>query len=145
MGARSARRDRRSADQERRHRAFRRLERRRGARDLQQAQPLPRGEGAGDRADAPGADRLAAGDRRVSGAQERLGEGWMRMSSFKEDMAEYAEQWDEAKAGGNQLAEGIYQAKIDVCRVEYSDRFEAWQLSIVCEGLAGSASRRTWY
>lgn len=64
---------------------------------------------------------------------------------FKEDMQEYAEQWDEAKAGGNQLAEGVYQAKIDVCRVEYSDRFETWQLFIVYEDLAGSGSQPMWY
>lgn len=69
----------------------------------------------------------------------------MGMSSFKEDMAEFVEQWDEAKAGGSQLPEGVYQARIQIARVEYSDKFETWQLFIVYEDLAGAGSQPMWY
>lgn len=65
--------------------------------------------------------------------------------SFKEDMKEYAEVWDEAKLGGNQLAEGVYQAKIAIARVEQSQFDDAWQLFIVYEDLAGSGSQPMWY
>lgn len=64
---------------------------------------------------------------------------------FKEDMAEYAEQWDEAKLGGNNLAEGIYQAKIAIARVEQSQFDDAWQFFVVYEDLAGSGSQPMWY
>lgn len=67
------------------------------------------------------------------------------MSTYEEEMAEYAEQWDEAKTGGNQLAEGVYQARIKVARVEYSDRFETWQFFVVYEDLNGSGEQPMWY
>lgn len=69
----------------------------------------------------------------------------MRMGNFKEDMQEYSGQWDEATVGGNQLAEGVYQAKIAVCRVEPSQFDDSWQLFIVYEDLAGSGAQPMWY
>lgn len=68
----------------------------------------------------------------------------MRMG-FKEDMADYADQWDEASTGGNQLAEGVYQAKIGVCRVEQSTFNDHWQLFVVYEDLGGSGAQPMWY
>ena len=67
------------------------------------------------------------------------------MPTYEEEMQEYAEQWDEARTGGSQLAEGIYQARIKVARVEYSDRFETWQFFVVFEDLNGSGEQPMWY
>jgi hypothetical protein len=64
---------------------------------------------------------------------------------YKEDMAEYAEQWDEAKLGGNELKEGVYQAKIAIARVEQSQFNDEWQFFVVFEDLGGSGSQPMWY
>lgn len=67
------------------------------------------------------------------------------MSSFKEDMAEHASKWDEAKAGGSNLAEGVYQAKIAIARVEKSTYSDEWQFFVVYEDLGGTGSQPMWY
>lgn len=62
-------------------------------------------------------------------------------------MSEYAEQWDNAKAGGgSSLPEGVYQARIKVSRVERA-QFDPypWQLFIVFEDMAGAGEQPMWY
>lgn len=65
---------------------------------------------------------------------------------YKDDVAEYAETWDEAKAGGSQLPEGVYQARISVARIQ-ENRFRdsAWQLFVVYEDMGGAGSQPMYY
>lgn len=68
----------------------------------------------------------------------------MKMS-YEDEIEEYADQWDNAQAGGSRLPEGVYQARIKVSRVEFSDRFETWQLFIVFEDMGGAGEQPMWY